>query len=379
MTKALDRNINRDKIITVCSNTSWYIYNFREGLIRALQNEGYRVVLIAPKDDYSKKLEVLGCEHYDIEINNKGVNPLEDLMLMYNFYKLYQEIQPDILLIYTIKPNIYGGIASKLLNIPTLNAISGLGTVFLNDGVSSKIAKWLYKTSFKNNMVLFENGDDYQEFYNQGLVEKDQSMLIPGSGINTEAFQPKEGVVIDQSSLVFLLIARLIKDKGIVEYVEAIKSIRSKYPEVKFKLLGSYYFDNPSSISKIEVESWVDEGIIEYLGYTDAVVEEIQKADCIVLPSYREGLSRVLLEAASMSKPIITTDVTGCRDVVDDGENGYLVPVKESHPLSIAIERMIALSDKEREEMGKKGREKVIHEFDEKIVVEHYLDIISGL
>jgi len=364
------------KTITICSNTSWYLYNFRMGLIKALQQQGYSVVLIAPKDDYSNRLKELGCKHYHIDIDNKGTNPIKDIKLSYQFYQLFKKINPDMLLIYTIKPNIYGGIISKLLNIPTLNVIAGLGTVFLNDNLSAKIARWLYKVSFTNNRVLFENEDDCKEFIAKDLIKKSQAILIPGSGINTEAFQPKNKVS-NSKNLVFLLIARLIKDKGVVEYIEAIKSIRDKYPTVQFKILGSYYFGNPSSISKDEVEHWIDDGIIEYLGYTDAVLEEIEKADCIVLPSYREGLSRVLLEAGSMSKPIITTNVTGCRDVVDDSENGYLVPPKDSKSLSEAIEKMIALSNEDRRVMGQKGRIKVINEFDEKIVIKHYLNVIN--
>jgi glycosyltransferase involved in cell wall biosynthesis len=379
MSKIIIKDIldSNKKVITICSNTSWYIYNFRAGLIEALQRK-YRVVLIAPKDEYSDRLKILGCEHYDIEIDNKGTNPINDIKLMYSFYKLYQEIEPDILLIYTIKPNIYGGIVSKLLNIPTLNVIAGLGTVFLNNNLSSKIARRLYKTSFYKNRVLFENRDDCKEFLNKNLVKEEQVRLIHGSGINTERFKPKQKIE-SNSDIVFLLIARLIKDKGIIEYIEAIEFIRSKYPKVKFKLLGSYYKGNPSAISEREVNSWVERGVIEYLGYTDAVLDEIEKVDCIVLPSYREGLSRVLLEASSMSKPIITTDVTGCRDVVDDEVNGYLVPVKDSCSLATAMERMIALSQSERIEMGKRGREKVINEFDEKIVIKEYMNIISSI
>ncbi|HHB95297.1 MAG TPA: glycosyltransferase family 1 protein [Campylobacterales bacterium] len=365
-----------NKTIAICSNTSWYLYNFRMGLIKSLQQQGYRVVLIAPKDDYSHRLEVLGCKHYHIDIDNKGTNPIEDIKLSYQFYKLFRLINPNMLLIYTIKPNIYGGIVSKILKIPTVNVIAGLGTVFLNDSLSSKIARWLYKVSFNNNRVLFENQDDCEEFLAKNLVKKPQTTLISGSGINTEAFQPKNKPQ-NSENLIFLLIARLIKDKGVVEYIEAIKSIRAKYPNVQFKILGSYYFGNPSSISEDEVNQWVDDGIIEYLGYTDAVLEEIEKADCIVLPSYREGLSRVLLEGASMSKPIITTDVTGCRDVVDDGENGYLVPPKDSKSLALAIEKMISLSDTDRRVMGQKGRIKVIDEFDEKIVIKQYLNVIN--
>jgi glycosyltransferase involved in cell wall biosynthesis len=298
------------------------------------------------------------------------------MKLMHSFYKLYKEINPDMLLIYTIKPNIYGGIVSKLLNIPTLNVVAGLGTVFLNDNLSSKLARKLYKTSFYKSRVIFENEDDCNEFLDKNLVKKEQVTLIPGSGINTELFQSKTRV--DNRDMVFLLIARLIKDKGVIEYIEAIKSIRLKYPKVKFKLLGSYYKGNPSAISKDEVDSWVDSGIVEYLGYTDAVLEEIEKVDCIVLPSYREGLSRVLLEASSMSKPIITTNVTGCKEIVDNGVNGYLVPIKDSRSLANAMERMIYLSKRERIEMGKKGRAKVIDEYEEKIVIKHYINIIAS-
>ncbi len=363
------------KKITICSNTSWYLYNFRQGLIKALQNQGYEVSLIAPVDDYTERLEHLGCRHYDIELNNKGTNPIEDTKLMYQYYKLFKEINPDILLIYTIKPNIYASIISKILNIETINVVAGLGTVFLDNKPSSKLARGLYKISLFNNKVLFENGDDNREFIKRNIIKKRQSTIIPGSGINTDSFQPKNSVT-KKEDITFLLIARLIKDKGVIEYVEAIKSIKDKYPNAKFKILGSYYFDNPSAISEGEVKSWVKNGIIEYLGYTDAVLEEIEKVDCIVLPSYREGLSRVLLEAGSMSKPIITTNVTGCREVVDNGYNGFLVTPKSSKSLAVAIEKMINLSHKERVQMGIRGRLKVINEFEEKIVIKKYLKAI---
>jgi glycosyltransferase involved in cell wall biosynthesis len=366
------------KTIAICSNTSWYLYNFRMGLIKALQEQGYNIVLIAPKDDYSNRLKTLGVKHFHIDIDNKGTNPIKDIKLSYQFYKLFRYINPHMLLIYTIKPNIYGAIVAKILNIPTINVVAGLGTVFLNDNISSKIARLLYKISFINNDIVFENRDDYSEFIKRNLIKKSQATLISGSGIDTKKFKPKNFLIKENSNnLVFLLIARLIKDKGIIEYVEAIKSIKEKYPNVKFKILGSYYFGNPSSISKEEVQEWVDSGIIEYLGYTDAVLEEIEKADCIVLPSYREGLSRVLLEAGSMSKPIITTDVTGCRDVVEDNYNGYLVSPKDSKSLAKAIEKMIALSPKDRAIMGKRGRIKVIREFDDRIVIKHYLYLIN--
>ena len=364
--------------ITICSNTSWYLYNFRRGLIKALIDRGYDVSLISPIDDYSKRLKDLGCRFYNITLDNRGTNPITDIGLMYQFYQLFTEIEPDILLIFTIKPNIYGGIVAKFLNIPTVNVVSGLGTVFLDNSITSEIARWLYGVAFSGNRVLFENADDSREFIKQKLINENQATIIPGSGINTALFRPKLDLGRYNSDITFLLIARLIKDKGIVEYIEAIKIVKKRYPNAKFKLLGSYYFDNPSAISKDEVDSWVSDGIIEYLGYTDAVLEEIERVDCIVLPSYREGLSRVLLEAGSMSKPIITTNVAGCKDVVEDKYNGFLVPPKDSKSLAIAIEKMIELSPKERYFMGMLGRLKVIDEFDERIVIRKYLSVISS-
>jgi len=366
------------KTIAICSNTSWFLYNFRVGLMRALEQEGYNIVLIAPRDNYSDRLKEFGYRYYNIDIDNKGTNPINDIKLSYNFCKLFKYIKPDIILIFTIKPNIYGSIVSRMLNIPTINVVTGLGTVFLNKNISSKIAKLLYKIAFSKNYIIFENNDDANEFLKRRLIKKRQVVIVSGSGINTEYFRPSSNSSRkDSKELVFLLIARLIKDKGIIEYIEAIKYIRHKYPNVKFKILGSYYFGNPSSISKEEIESWVEQGLIEYLGYTDNVLEEIEKADCIVLPSYREGLSRVLLEAGSMVKPIITTNVPGCRDVVDDGANGYLVPPKDSQALALAMEKIISLSPQERRQMGIRGRLKIIKEFDEKIVIREYLNLIN--
>jgi len=364
------------KKIVICSNTSWYIYNFRRGLLNALSNRGYKIYILAPRDDYSKRLENLGYIFYHIDINNKGTNPLEDLKLIYRYFKILREIAPDILLTYTIKPNIYASFASKLLKIRTVNVIAGLGTVFLDNSTSSKIARLLYKFAFKENSILFENRDDYEEFIKRGIIKAKQATVVLGSGIDTNSARPKN-MEREDNNLKFLFIARLIRDKGIVEYINAIRELKPKYPNVKFQILGSFYFDNPSAISKEEFNSWIEEGLIEYLGYTDRVLDEIDRVDCIVLPSYREGLSRVLLEAGSMAKPIITTDVTGCREVVDNGVNGYLVPVKDSRALAVAMEKIIKLPKRERDLMGQRGRVKIIEEFDDSIVISKYLGVIE--
>lgn len=366
------------KTIAIVINTSWNIFNFRVGLLKALQKEGYKIVCIAPLDKYSKKLQQLGFEYYDIKINNKGINPIEDIKLIKNYYNLYKKINPDVILQYTIKPNIYGSIAARLLFKKVISNISGLGTVFLNDKVSSKIARWLYKVSLVKNTVFFQNSEDRDIFVNNKLVKKEQTDLLPGSGINIEVYRPSENFV-ENENLTFMMIARLVKDKGIVEYIEAIKIIKEKYENVEFKLLGSLYPGNPTAVSNDELDSWIDQGLINYLGHSDDVKSEILKVDCIILPSYREGLSRVLLEAAALAKPIITTNVPGCKDVVDDGVNGLLCKVKSADNLASKIEIMILLPKEELVSMGQKGREKIVNEFEEKIVVNKYLETIKTL
>lgn len=369
------------KTIAVVINTSWNIYNFRLGLLKALQQEGYEIVAIAPKDSYSEKLKAMGFGYHEVKMNNKGTNPLEDTKLVYDLYKLYKQVAPDIILQYTIKPNIYGSVAAKMLQIPVISNISGLGTVFLNENLSSKIARKLYQIALKvPKKVFYQNAHDRQLFIDNKLVKEEKTDLLPGSGIDTVKFSPKEKIRKD-GKLQFLFIARLVKDKGLMEYVEAARKFIDK-PEIEFCILGAYYPGNPTAVTPEQVSAWEVEGVIKYLGTSDNVASIIAEADCIVLPSYREGLSRVLLEAASMAKPIVTTNVPGCKDVVDDGVNGFLCEVKCATSLAEQLQRMSALTASERESLGQKGREKVIREFDEKLVIEKYktaIEVLTGI
>lgn len=366
------------KTIAIVINTSWNIYNFRIGLLSALQRDGYRIVAIAPRDEYSEKLQALGFEYYDIDINNKGTNPLEDVKLIRAFYRLYKCVKPDVLLHYTIKPNIYGTIAARLAGVPVISNISGLGTVFLDHSVSSKVARLLYKLALRfPYKVFFQNTEDRTLFVDSKLVAEGETGVLPGSGIDTSRFLPID-VLSDSSSFSFLFIARLVKDKGLLEYVEAARLLKGRYPEVMFKVLGAFYPGNPTAITEDEMAGWVREGVIEYLGTSNDVPSLIAQVDCVVLPSYREGLSRVLLEAASMAKPIVTTDVPGCRDVVDDGANGFLCEVRNARDLAAQMEKMIELEPVERVQMGQKGREKVVLKFGEGLVIEAYRGAISA-
>ncbi len=368
-----------NKRVVICSNTSWSIYNFRFNLAKTLKNNGYEIIIVAPYDKYSDIIRK-EFKYYDIYMNNKGTNPIEDLKTTVDFYKLYKEINPNIVFNYTIKPNIYGTIACNLLGIKIINNIAGLGTLFIRQNFITKIAKWLYKYSqSKADKIFFQNKDDYNLFINEKLVEKNKCDILPGSGVNTEKFKPMD-IEKKDDTFRFLLIARMLWDKGIGEYVEAAKIIKQKYKNVEFQLLGFLDVDNHSAISKKQMEKWVNAGYVNYLGISDNVKSEIAQADCIVLPSfYREGTPRTLLESASMAKPIITTDSVGCRDVVDDGINGYLCKKKNAKDLADKMEKMLNLNEKERAEMGKRGRKKILKEYDEKIVIDKYLKVIKKI
>lgn len=368
------------KTVVVVVNTSWNIYNFRLNLMRALRDEGFNVLALAPYDAYSDKLRAEGFDWVHLPLDNDSTNLFRELQQIKDFYKLYREIQPDIVLHYTVKPNLYGTFAAMLLKVPSINNISGLGTVFIREGWVYTMARFLYRVVLRfPKKVFFQNHHDRQLFIDKQLIKAGISEVIPGSGVDSQRFSPREHPKRDNEAVTFLMIARLIRDKGIGEYMDAIKILREKYPQVCFQLIGSLYPGNPSAVSEETLMSWMDEGLIEYLPFSNSMQEVIANVDCVVLPSYREGLSRVLLEAASMAKPIVTSNVAGCKDVVDDGVNGFLCDVKDASSLAKQMEKMITMTHEERKEMGKKGREKILHEFDERLVIEKYLESINNI
>jgi glycosyltransferase involved in cell wall biosynthesis len=379
----------RDKTVAIVSNTSWFVYNFHLSLVKMLQEEGWRVEVLAPRDGYSQKLEAEGVLFHDVKINSKGTNPLEDMKLVATFYRLYKALEPDVILHYTIKPNVYGSLAAGLLKIPAISSITGLGTIFLSDNLASKVGKLLYKISLKvPKKVFYLNQADRDLFVGSKLVDVGKTALIPGSGIDTEKFKPRP-CQKRENTVVFLFIARLLKDKGIEEFVKAAKITKSTFMgtqheggpggkiALKFHILGPFYPGNPTAITEQEMRAWEEEGVVSYLGTSDDVPSVIAEADCVVLPSYREGISQVLLEAASMAKPLIASDVPGCREVVEDGKNGFLCKARDAEDLAEQMIKMARLSEGEREAMGERGREKVAREFDEQVVNRIYLKTIG--
>jgi glycosyltransferase involved in cell wall biosynthesis len=364
--------------LAIVINTSWNIYNFRMSLIKAFQDHGIQVYAIAPQDDYSKYLQENHCHYIPITIKNSGTNPVDDLKLFFQLHAIYKKIRPDIILHYTIKPNIYGSLAASLLKIPVINNVSGLGTVFLNNSLSSQIAINMYKLAFKSpKKVFFQNHEDLNLFLEKKLIRKEIADTLPGSGINLHKFRPSP--IPENETFTFLLIARLLIDKGITEYAQAIQILRSKGIKAKFQLLGATDFQHKRGIPQHLLSNWVQEGIVDYLGTTDEVEKYIQQADCIILPSYREGTPRTLLEAASCGRPMIATNVAGCNNVVEDNFNGFLCNIKDGKDLADKMEKMYQMDKKNLQVMGTNSRALVEKKFDEKIVVTKYLQTIEQI
>jgi glycosyltransferase involved in cell wall biosynthesis len=362
--------------IAVVLNTSWNIYNFRMNFVRQLMAQGHEVHTIAPVDDYTQQLREAGCIHHAIKMDSRGANPIKDSALILELFLIYKKVRPDIILHYTIKPNVYGTLAASLLKIPVINNVCGLGTVFLKENLVSAVAILLYRVSFRfASKVFFQNPDDMNLFVNRKLVPAESVDLLPGSGIDLNKFKPAE--FKRNKKFTFLLISRLITDKGILEYIDAVKSLKASGFDAHFQLLGPADPEHKRGIKLDVINEWVKSDTVEYLGSTNDVQKFIHNADCIVLPSYREGTPRTLLEASSSSKPIIATDVPGCNHVVKNYHNGLLCKLKDSNDLAEKMRELAGLDDEVLKTFGINGRLKMEAEYNESIVINKYLHALN--
>ena len=365
------------KKISIISNSAFNIYNFRLTLAEEIIKKGYELFFIAPYDEFTSKITQRGFMIKNVSVNPKGSNIIEDKKTIDEFKRIFRVYSPDLILNFTIKPNIYATLAASSLNIPAINTVTGLGTVFIKENFVTDIVEILYKISFsKATKIFFQNYHDRDLFIKKNIVKKECTGIVPGSGVDTIRFFPREKRK-NRDKFVFLLIGRMLKDKGLEEYIEAAKIIKKRYDNVEFQLLGSLEVENKTLISKKKMYEWVRNGTVSYLGSTFKVEDYIADADCVVLPSYREGLPKSLLEGASMQKPLIATDVVGCIDVVKDGFNGFLCEAKSSESLAQACEKMLLLDKKSRFLMGENGRKLVLDKFDEKFIIKTYLDEIQ--
>ena len=353
------------------ANTDWYLYNFRLDYAEFLKQQGWEVCFLSPNGDHAVKLEEAGFRHIPLELSRNGINPLNEKRTINSIKAVYEKEKPDLVHHFTIKCDIYGSLAAKDLGIKAIiNSVTGLGFVFLSEKPHIKIlriiVKKLYQKSLPGTEVIFENPDDRKLFLEMDLVQEENSHIVLGTGIDTEKFIP---VPPPNSIPLTILPARMIWDKGIGEFVEAAKMIHESGINARFALIGNNDTGNPTSIPFEQLTQWQKEGNVEWWGWQDDIATAISMSHIICLPSYREGLPKILIEAASCGRPIVTTDVPGCRETVQDGVNGYLVPVKDANKLKDALIKLIE-NEEIRLSMGKASRELAEKQFSTKIVNE---------
>lgn len=371
------RKDNLKPKIIIALNAAWNLYNFRSGLILFLLRNGFDVIGVAPEDNYAAKVKALGCRFIKVKMSPKGLNPLQDVGLLFQYYKIFRYEKPDVFLGFTIKPNIYGSMVAHLLKVPVINNIAGLGIVFQKNNWLTKLVLCLYSLALrKSRKVFFQNTEDQLIFLKKFKFLECKSEVLPGSGVDLQKFTlfPLK----NKKPLCFLMIGRLLRDKGVAEFVDAARILKKSNLDINFSILGFLNKQDDSYIPYKLIKKWTKDGLIKYLGSSDDVRKQIADADCIVLPSYYpEGTPRVLLEAAAMGRPIITTNTKGCRNVVDDGLNGFLCAPKDSADLAKKIKKVFDLDHCSRMKMGKLGRKKIELEFDEEIVFRYYFKEIS--
>jgi glycosyltransferase involved in cell wall biosynthesis len=368
------------KNIVIIENHIISTNTVRQKLTRVLMEQGYQVTILSTGSQ--KELKIARNNGFNvIDVGASHTNILGVFKYMKNIAMALKQAKADVCLTFTMRPAIWGNMITRILKIPTITNITGIGPLADSESFTYKVARILYRFVLKKTArVFFQNKDDLQIFLSKKFVKQEQTLIIPGSGVDYDFFKPSPQKRNDEK-FVFLFISRLIKDKGILEYVEAAKELKETNPEAVCQVLGPYYFQNlkENMITEIQIMHWLDNGIVNYLGAANDVRPFIAEADCIVLPSYREGMSNVLLEAASMQKPCIAADTTGCNDIIIDNVTGFLCRVKDSEDLKIKMQKMMSLSAQSRNQMGIKARERVIEKFAKKIVIDAYLDDINKI
>ena len=354
--------------ILILANSSGGIFKFRRELLEALVANKHNVYISVPQGDYFSEIEQIGCSIIETRISRHGKNPITDLLLTIKYYFLIKDIKPDIVFTYTIKPNVYGGLACRLRKIPYVANVTGLGTALENGGFLQKISLALYKVGLsKAQKVFFQNNDNMQFMLRHKIV-KGACALIPGSGVNLRRFMSLPYRSEDEG-IHFVFISRIMREKGIEQYLDAAIETKKKYPETFFHVCGFCEKEYQGRLNEL-----AEKGIVIYHGLVRDIREILKNIHCTIHPTfYPEGLSNVLLESCACARPIITTDRSGCREVIDDGINGFIVKQRDSADLIDKIEKFIALTHEQKVQMGLAGRAKVEKKFDRKIVVNAYL------
>ena len=371
--------------ILLFANTDWYLYNFRLALAKAIRELGVEVVLVSPPGDYGPRLKKEGFHWISLKMNRRSLNPWAEAKVVSALTSIYRREHPDLVHHFTIKSVIYGAIAARVAGIPNqVNAVAGLGHVFTSDSVQARVLRPIVRALFRlilrmsPGRMILQNADDRDLFLKNRLVGPDSIRVIRGSGVNTSKFCQHRQEDRQSKDLRVLMATRLLWEKGVGEYVEAARMVKAILPDVEFLLAGAPDDGNPSSVPSATIGSCQKKGIITALGHVEDMAALLQEVDIVVLPSYREGTPRILLEAAASGLPIVTTDVPGCREIVEHDVNGLLVPAKDPRALAEALESL-ANNPEERRRMGEEGRKKVLEEFDERIVIRRTMDVYREL
>ncbi len=365
------------KRIILVANTTWNIYNFRLNVLKKLLDEGHEVYVLAPVDEYIEyKEKYPDVVHIGLRsLDRDSTNPIKDLILIAELYRKYKRIKPSLVVHYTHKPNIFGSIAAYLAKIKSINVVTGLGYSFIHKGWINTVLKILYKFGgSKSSMTIFENQDDLALFIEENLVDEAKATSVKGCGVDTSYYLAYPNGT-DHSHTTFTFIGRLLKDKGVREFAQAAEILKSKYEDLKFVMLGDFDEENPSTIDRDELVEWVNNDVIDYKGFVRDVRPYLAKSDCVVLPSYREGLPRIILEAMSMSKPVITTKTAGCRETVEEGLNGFLVAPRSVQELLEGMEKFLKLEQSEKKALGVRGRIMVEEQFDATIIANQMYEV----
>ena len=363
--------------VVLTSNTSWYLYNFRKSTIRALVADGFRVICLAPKDDYSARLvSELGAEHISLPLDGKSTGLMQEMKSLRFIWRTLGSLKPHFVFNFTVKMNIYSGLVCSALKTPFANNISGLGTAFIHDSWLFRRVRQVYGVVNKRaSHLFFQNEEDLSVFKKSGLLGGTPVTLLPGSGVDLKRFQasplPSAGPVT------FLMIARLLGDKGVREFAQAAGLLKEQGADVRCQLVGQLGVSNRTAITEEEVNSWQADSWIEYLGETDDVRPFIQQCHALVLPSYREGMPRTVLEAAAMGRPAIVTDVPGCRHAIEPGVTGWLCEPRDSKSLARAMEHFMHLQPADRQKAGDAARKRMERFFSEDRVVKAYLSCLE--
>ncbi len=361
-----------NKTVLVLANNDVGLYKFRKEILQALIREGYTVYISLPNGEYIPRLVELGCHYVETPLERRGMNPIKDLKLLLRYVRIIRKINPCIVLTYTIKPNIYGGIACRLLRYPYLANITGLGTSIENPSILQKIVLFLYKLGVNGSKCTFFQNKSNMDFMIKKKVYGKETQLLPGSGVDIETHRYRD-YPADDNEFRFLSIMRVMRDKGIYELLACADKVITKYQNVSFTLVGDYDDESYQDL----VEKAQHTGLITYLGFRSDIDELMAAHHCVINPSYHEGMSNVLLEAAACGRPVIASNVPGCIETFDEGVTGFGFEVKNAEAMVDCVERFIALPHEKKKEMGERARAKVVREFDRKKVISMYMNQIE--